>query len=350
MLACVLAAGSLTGCGELEDTDVAGTVNGDEITADVANFYARFNQAQYETYYAGYMGDDMWSGEVSEGVSFEDNSKEIIIKTLEDMYLMEDHMEDYAVEITEEDTAAIEEAAETFDGANGLEEKEKVSGTAETVKKMLRLMTIYTKMTNEIGMTADLEISDEEAAQKKMQYVQFSFTTTNDEGDTVQLTDEEKEELKTQAESFAEGAQSASDFAAYAKEQGQEVKETTFDAEEALDIPSELAQAADELPEGGITDVVESASGYYVAQVLSLFDQEATEEEKETIRAERKQQKVDEMLEKWREEADITVNNRVWDKIDFNKISVTMKVDETEPYADEVQTDDVAEEAEAEAE
>ena len=62
LLAGVLAAGSLTGCGGLEDSDVVATVNDTDITADVANFLARYTQAQYETYYAGYMGDDMWSG------------------------------------------------------------------------------------------------------------------------------------------------------------------------------------------------------------------------------------------------------------------------------------------------
>ena len=53
LLAGVLAAGSLTGCGGLEDSDVVATVNDTDITADVANFLARYTQAQYETYYAG---------------------------------------------------------------------------------------------------------------------------------------------------------------------------------------------------------------------------------------------------------------------------------------------------------
>ena len=58
----------------------------------------------------------------------------------------------------------------------------------------------------------DTEVSDEEAAQKKMQYVTFSFTTTDEEGNSSEMTDEEKAELKTQAEEFAAGAAGASDF------------------------------------------------------------------------------------------------------------------------------------------
>ena len=55
---------------------------------------------------------------------------------------------------------------------------------------------------------------------------------------------------------------------------------------------------------------------------------------------------LDDTISEWRDDAKIDVNNRVWDKVDFNKLSVTMKQDETDPYADEVQTDDQAEETE----
>ena len=55
-LAGVMAVLPLAGCSKtLEDNEVVATVDGDEISAGLANFYARMNQAQYETWYAGYM-------------------------------------------------------------------------------------------------------------------------------------------------------------------------------------------------------------------------------------------------------------------------------------------------------
>ena len=44
-LSAMLAAGSLTGCGSLDESAVAVSVNDKELTADVANFYARYMQA-----------------------------------------------------------------------------------------------------------------------------------------------------------------------------------------------------------------------------------------------------------------------------------------------------------------
>ena len=44
--------------------------------------------------------------------------------------------------------------------------------------------------------------------------------------------------------------------------------------------------------------------------------------------------------EKWLKKADIKVNKSVWKKVDFNDLSVTMKVEDQEPYANDVKTDD----------
>ena len=343
-LAGAMAVTSLTGCAgsELNDSEVAVTVNGDEVTADLANFYARFTQAQYEAYYLAYYGEDMW-GSTKDDTSYQYSVKATTADALADMYLMEDHMAEYGVELTDEDKAVIEKATEDFTEVNSAESLEKVSGSDAVVERLLTLLTIQVKMTNEIYKTADLEVSDEEAAQMKMSYVVFPFTETDDEGTTRNLTDEEMEALKKEAEEFAAGAKEAEDFAAYATEAEEEALEATFDAEETQTLPVELVEATAALKEGETTAVVESDNGYYVARLVSEFDVDATETEKENIRAERKSAKLDEVLAAWREEADITVDEKVWKKIDFDAMSVSMEVDETEAYADEVVTDDVAE-------
>lgn len=344
LLAGLLAAGSLTGCGSLEDSDVVATVNDTDITAGVANFLARYTQAQYETYYAGYMGDDMWSGEGEDGETYQDTVKDSILESLENMYLMEQHMDEYEVSLSDEEKNAIKEAASEFDSANGLSEKEKVSGSTDNVERVLELLTIQKKVQDAIEAGADTEVSDEEAAQKSMQYVVFPFTTTDEEGNSVDLTDEEKAELKTTAESFAAGAAGAADFAAYAAQQGQTSQDATFDGETTT-LPTQLVEAADALDEGETTGLVEGDNGYYVARVTSLLDREATDAKKQEIVSQRQQELLDDTIDGWREDADIEVYEKVWDKVDFTTLTVTMKQDEADPYTDEVQTDDQAEDA-----
>lgn len=354
-LAGLLAVSTLTGCSSsIGKNDVAITVGDTKISGSVANFYARYTQAQYETYYAGYMGDDMWNSEADKGQTYEEFVKDTILEQLEDMAVLEQHMDEYEVSLSDGEKQAIKEAAQKFDEANGLDDKEKVSGDEDTVERVMTLMAIQEKMRDAIRAGADTEVSDEEAAQKSMQYVFFSSQTTDSldtegtSGEDSESSDMEelvKETAKAQAESFAETVKDQADFAAYASEQGLEASTATFDADSQSPAP-EVVEAADKLNEGETTGVIETDSGYYVARVTSLFDQEATDTEKQNIIAQRQTDLYNETCDGWKEETDIKVNNRVWDKIDFQTLSVTYVQDETEDYANEVQTDDVAEQEE----
>lgn len=354
-LAGLLAVSTLTGCSSsIGKNDVAITVGDTKISGSVANFYARYTQAQYETYYAGYMGDDMWNSEADKGQTYEEFVKDTILEQLEDMAVLEQHMDEYEVSLSDGEKQAIKEAAQKFDEANGLDDKEKVSGDEDTVERVMTLMAIQEKMRDAIQAGADTEVSDEEAAQKSMQYVFFSSQTTDSldtegtSGEDSESSDMEelvKETAKAQAESFAETVKDQADFAAYASEQGLEASTATFDADSQSPAP-EVVEAADKLNEGETTGVIETDSGYYVARVTSLFDQEATDTEKQNIIAQRQTDLYNETCDGWKEETDIKVNNRVWDKIDFQTLSVTYVQDETEDYANEVQTDDVAEQEE----
>lgn len=341
-LAGILIVGTLTGCGSLKETDTVITVGDKKITANIANFYARYMQAQYETYYSGYLGENMWNTEAEKGKTYEETVKASALEEMEKMLVLEKHMKEYEVTLSDEEKAAIDKAAKSFDEANTLEAKEKISGTEKTAKRLLTLMTIQQKMTTAIGSKADTEVSDEEAAQKSMQYVLFSYQSTDADGNSKDLTEEEKKAAKAKAESFAESAKTAEDFAALATEQGAEAQTATFDADTAT-MDADLIKAADKLEEGAVSAVVETDGGCYVAKVTSLLDRAATDTKKTSIVQERKTKLYEDTCKKWLKKEDVKVNKSVWKKVDFNDLTVTMKQGEEEPYTDPVKTDDQAE-------
>ena len=341
MMAGMLSVVSLAGCSSFKEDEVVATVGDQKITADIANFYARYVQAQYETYYSAYLGENMWDSEAAKGKTYEESVKDSVLESLEDMIVLEAHMKDYEAELSDEEKSVVEKAAKKFDNVNALEDKEKVSGSEKAVKRVMTLMAVQMKMQDAIEAGADTEVSDEEAAQKSMQYVSFPYTSTDDEGKSVDMTDEEKAETKEKAEAFAEAVKKESDFEAYAKDQELEAKIATFDAESKA--PSEdLVKAADQLKEGEVTGLIETDGGCYVAKVTSLLDREATDAKKESIVNERKQKLYTDTCEKLRKDAKVKVNDEVWEKISFKDVKVTIKQEEKDPYANEVQTDDVA--------
>lgn len=347
--AMMVAATSLTGCSliSVDPNEVVVKVNDSELTADAANFYARYTQAQYETYFGAYMEGDMWNTEAEEGKTYEESVKASIQDELKQMLVLEQHMKDYNVSLSDAEKEVIQKTAKEFDEDNSLENKEKIMSDKEAVERMLTLMAEEQKMRTAIQEDADKNVSDEEAAQKKMDYVLFSYQKEEEDSDdeeAAEMTDDEKAAVKEQAESFAKSAKEDSQkFLEIAEEQGVEVKNATFDAE--TEVPdADLIKAADALEKNEVTDVVETDDGCYVAKVTSLLDKDATESKKKEIITERENELFTEVTEKWLDEATTSVNKKAWKKIDFNALGVTMKQAESEPYADEVQTDDQAEE------
>lgn len=323
----MLAVTSLTGCGSLKEDDVVATVGDQKITAGVANFYARYTQAMYETYYAAYMGgDDMWTTEVEDGKTYEESIKESVLEELETMIVLEKNMDAYDVTLSDEEKTAIENAAKTFDEANEDADKEKVSGSKETVERVMTLMTIENKMRNAIQAEVDTEVSDEEAAQKSMEYVEFSYLA--EDGQT-ELSDDEKASVKEQAEAFAEGAKTAEDFDTYVTDQGYEAQTATFDSE-STSPAAEVIEAADQMAEGDVSDIIETDSACYVVKLTSLLDRDATDQKKESIISERQTELFNDTCTELKEKEEIKVNKNVWKKVDFQKLSVTFRQEESE--------------------
>lgn len=340
-LAGVLAAATLTGCGSLKGDETVATVDDTKIDADLANFFARYTQATYETYYSAYLGEDMWNSDASDGETYEESVKSSVLKSLEDMILLEKHMEDYDVSITDEDKATIKETTQQFLDDNSLDDKNLVSGNEKTVNRALTLMAVQQKMRTAIQAGADTEVSDEEAAQKSMDYVFISYQTKDDSGNSKDVSDDEKAQLKSQAEAIASGLKEGGDLNALAEEQGATVQTLTFD-KDTTSPDEDLIKAADALGEGESTDVIETEKGCYVAKVTSLLDRTATDSKKSQIVQERQTKLYDDTLKKWRKKADIKVHKSVWKKVSFQKVSVKMNTETQTPYTDQVQTDDQA--------
>lgn len=334
----IFAVSSLIGCSSrsMDNEAIVAEVGGEKISLGVANFYARMQQAQYESYYASFLGtagEEMWTQDMGDGKTYEETTKKNVLKALEDLYLLKQHAADYEVALTEEDEKAIDKAVGLFVEGNTLEGKEAVSGEEKYVKTFLELATIQSRMDGPMKVGVDEEVSEEEAAQKSMQYVFFSYTKSADDGSTDQMSDDEKAALKKTAQEFAENVKNGEDMEAAAAEKEQKVLTASFDSK-STSPSQELIEAADALEkEGDVTDIVETDNGIFVAKLTSMLDREATDAKKTSIVEERKQKEYDSLLEDWRKATDIKEHKSVWKEVSFIDQGVSIK-DNTEESAD----------------
>ena len=88
-------------------------------------------------------------------------------------------------------------------------------------------------------------------------------------------------------------------------------------------LPDEVKEAAAKLSDGEITeDIIDTGDYYYIVRLDKALDEEKTEAKKVSIVNERKKADYDEMVDAWRSEAEITLNEG------WKKLAVT----DAEPY------------------
>ena len=403
-----MTAGLLTGCSSSTDKTVA-KMGDTEITLGEAEFMLRYNQAKTQ----GYLGA-MFGGETNvflqdltgSGQAYGETVKESVMNDLKEMTILEQHMSDYNVELTEDEKSAIEEAAKEFMAANDKDVLKEMAATEETVTRILTLYTIQSKMETAIEADVDTEVSDDEAAQKSIQYVYFTIPETESETEdatdadsegageaTTEADSEEASEAVTETESeeaseaatetesetateavseteseetseaaseneTEEATEAETEESAEKKETRETAQsvidavlggETLEDAVKAVDenksvtdysygadedvLNENLKNVADTLSDGEIAaEPVEGENGFYVVQMVSTFDREATDQKKEEIVKDRKKELYDSVLADWEPES-FDIDEKVWGTVTFEDL-LTVKT--TEAASEEV--------------
>ena len=404
--------GLLTGCSSSTGKTVA-KMGDAEITLGEAEFMLRYNQAKTQGYLGALFGEgsNVFQQDLTgSGQAYGVTMKESVMNDLKDMILMEQHMSDYNVELTDEEKAAIEETAKEFLAENSKDVLKALAATEETVTRVLTLYTIQSKMQTAIEADVDTEVSDDEAAQKSIQYAYFTIPETESEaedtteaesgseedtteaatdaaeesGETVAETESETVsdteteatgETETAAEETSEavsenGTEDASEAVSEndteeateaETEESAEKKETRETAQSVIDavlggetledavkavdenksvtdysygadeetLNENLKNVADTLSDGEIAaEPVEGENGFYVVQMVSTFDREATDQKKEEIINDRKQELLNSVLEGWATDS-FDIDEKVWDTVTFDDV-ITLKSTEAE--------------------
>ena len=319
---------SLVGCAtgsDIDNSEVVATVGDSEITAGVANFYLRYQQSGMEELYETYFGKDFWSMVLTDGGTYAAKLKNTVMTTLHEFYVLEDHMADYNVTISDEEFAAIEKAAEAFIAANTADVNKNISAEKEIVVEVLKLFTINEKMYKAMTADVDQNVSDAQAAQKRLRY--YSKSKTDIDG--KELTEKELEEARAELQDFLDKSKAKGGMKAYGDEISLSTYTLTFDSD-STNIHEDVVKAADVLGEGEFAELIETDTFIYAIQLESLFDEEATDAKKDTIIEERELAAYQAVAEKWLEETKIEVNSEVWAKVEVEVLKVLVVEEETE--------------------
>ena len=357
-LAVMICAVMLAGCGKVDSSKAALTVNGETVSSGTASTYIRFQQALSYSQMVGYglisegsaYWDSIYDAETSQtyGGVMLDAAKEDITN----MMLLRQHAEEYGISLTDEENAAISAAAEKFISDNGSVAKW-IGADQASVENMLSLYTYQTKMRAPMIADVDREVSDEEAAQSTIIYFRQTLTVPDGyEGTEEEYKAEVKANMETlleqakakQLDDTAEAETTADDAAAAEEtEEAAEAEVTSsdiisnhvseystlatginesiyvtsysFGPEDDGALDAAVVSEARKLADGEFCDsVIETDSFDYIIKMEAVSDPDAVEQKKLDIISDRENTAYDELLQSWKDSATVTTE-KGWDQI-----------------------------------
>lgn len=321
---CVSMALGLVGCGSkpVDGSQIAATVGEKEMTLGEANFLLRYQQVQTESYYKSMLGDGIYEMDLyGTGSTYGEDFKSDVMTQMQEYYVIEEKAADYGVSLSDEDKEAITEAAEAFLEANDSETLEQMSADQATVERVLSLMTLRSRVAAAVKAEADVTVTDEEAAQRGFSYI----TISKGSGDNA-LTEEEIQENKDKLTAVIASVKEGNAIEGAAVDQGMTAYNGNYGEGTDAYYDEALIAALDAIGEGEVTDIIETDSNLYVAQVTAELDEEATANRKESLITTAQTEYFNDLLAEWVEEYPLTVVDSVWEQVVFDR-SYELKVD-----------------------
>ena len=293
-----------------------------DIPLGVVSLYAREQQQQTTTMYLNYMGsaDNIWdqtAGDDSDE-TYGDQAVTSSLESVEKMYILKEKAADYNVELTDDDEAAIADAASQFMAANSEETIKELAVTEDQVKTLLELQTIQKKMYDPVVAEGKITVSDDEANQTTFTYV--SISTSGDD-----ITDEEKKTKKEQAQEILDKMKEdpTADMSEIAKgvDDSYSAVQGNFTTKESEDededsgseaYPDEVLKVLRGLKDGEVADnIIETDTGYYVVRLDKINDEDATASKRESLQNSKESTYFTDTTAKWLDEADVKAVKKV---------------------------------------
>ena len=261
------------------------------------------------------MGDQIWSYDLGNGQSFADAAKTEILNLITQTKVINAQKDNYNIELTDEEEATIKENAETFFNGITEEDKNEYGFTLDLIENFYRENMIYQKVYDVATMDVDTDVTDEEAKQITVDHLLVKTFTTDEAGNQIPFTDDEKANALEKVQGLLEKAKTSDDFKAFAEANTDDSGvEYTFGKGEMV---KEFEDTAFSLKSGELSGIVETEYGYHIIYCVNDFDEDATLEKKEEIIADRQDDLFKQLYEDWSKDYKVSLNDKVWDTMDL---------------------------------
>ena len=289
-------------------------INGSAFSVSEAMLYLTSEKNLYEQSY----GNEVWDKDMG-GVTLEEYVKENVKSQLAEIKTLNLLAKKEKVKLSDEEIEKINANGETYYKALTDDEKKYMNVTLKTVVKAYTEYKLADKVYTELTKDINPEISDAEAKVIKVASI-FSKTYTIDtEGNRVEYTTEEKEKSKKDLQNLLDEINAGGDFMTIA------ANNTDADKVEYQFGKGEMIQEFEDVAYGmkndEISNIVETADGYYIIKCISDYLEDETVAHKAEMVQEQKDEYFKSIYDPFVDSLSSEFNDSVWKKISFSEMT-----------------------------
>ena len=266
-------------------------------------------QNRYESVFS----EEIWTAS-SEGVTLEENVKEMVLAKLAQMKTMVLLAERNKVSLTGEEEEKAGQAAADYYSTLNETEKELFGVTQKDIENLYLEYALAEKVYDFIIKDINPEISDDEARTITVQHILLKTYAVDGTGKKIEYSEEEKKEVYRRAEEIRKLAlEEDSDFEKLILDYSEDEKSVYSFGKGKMEEAFE--EASFNLETGQISDIVETSYGYHIIKCISTFNREETDANKVKIVEKRKEEVFGQEYEAFVTTLTRNLNEELWESI-----------------------------------
>ncbi len=265
-------------------------------------------QNQYENIY----GSRIWDA-VVDGETLQDNVKESVISKMAQIKAINLLAADRGIALDENELAIVKKAADEYYDSLNDTEIELMGVTRDIIFNLYKEYATSEKLYNDIIVDINPEISDDEARTITVEHILIKTYNLDENGNREPYTEYAKEQAYEKAKEVLEKAKAGEDFENLAYEYNEDSNTQYSFGKGEMDAVFE--NAAFNLGENEISDIVETEYGYHIIKCISTFNRKVTDANKIKIVKERQDAAFSEEYDRYVDTLNKNLNEELWESI-----------------------------------
>ncbi len=267
-------------------------------------------QNRYESVY----GTEIWDTNV-DGVTLEQNVKDIALAQIARIKTMNLMAGKYEVELSDEEKAQVENAADTYYSSLNDAEIERMGVSEKTISELYTEFALAEKVYQYTIKDINPEISDDEARTITVQHILIKTYALDGTGRKIEYTEQAKRDAYAEACEVLKLAEEGEDFDELIRRYSEDDKATYSFGKGEMEEAFETA--AFNLGKDEISGIVETQFGYHIIKCLNTFNKDETDANKVKIVDQRRAEAFGQEYDAYVATLTRNLNEELWDSVEF---------------------------------